>query len=142
MLYLHELRNICKLSANTPQTYRSLLLVAAEYDKEILGEILFKSNYSLSKFICILKNTTQSHLEEDRLIIEAIKNYNEPTDLHLLMLLSKANIPLSIELKDKGLEMNLFEEELNKIIGCRNKIINKNEFVDDPLTKISNIQLN
>ena len=142
MLYLSELRNICNLNAITTQNFRSLLIVAAEYDRDTLGEIFYKCNFTLSAFLSIIRDNKLFHHDEDRLIIEAIKNYDEPSDLHLLLLLGKADIPLSQELKDKGLEMNLLEEELNKIIGCRNKIINKNAFVDDPLTKISNIQMN
>ncbi|MCX6170193.1 MAG: hypothetical protein NTX65_12680 [Ignavibacteriales bacterium] len=142
MLYLCELRNICKLSDYPKQTFRTLLLAAAGFDKEILGEIFYKCDYSLSKFVLLLKNNTQAYQEEERLIIAAIKQFAEPTDLHLLFLLSNSAVPLNRELNVAGLKLDLLEEELNKRIASKNKIYGGNEHLNSSLTKIFNSQKN
>ena len=142
MLYLYELRNICRRKDINDQSFRSLLLAAAVYDKKAFGRIFYLCGFSLSKFEDIIKGCKEINVDEDRLVIEVIKRYNEPTDLHLVKILCEIEVPLSIELKKLGLDMFGLKNEINKMLSPDKKVFEKNEFLDDPLTNFLNIHLN
>jgi hypothetical protein len=143
MLTLHELRHICKVSSIEQVNFRTLLTAALIFDKDLIGEILYNSNFSLSKLTRILKTSKEDNAEEERFLIEIIKQKDEPSDLHLLRILCDKNTSLSQSLTKEGLSFELLVKELDRhILSSEKNVIGNNDFIESSLTRFTNIQLN
>jgi hypothetical protein len=110
-------------------TFRALLKAASVLNEVELGEMFYLANFSLGKFLEILKHPTGENREEECLIKEVVIKYNHPLEYHLLLAVIESRIPLAQELQRSGLSMQVFREMLDtRIAAYERKLMSDNEF--------------
>jgi hypothetical protein len=144
MLSLSELRSICILSKDGKAAFRSLLNTAAVYDKEELAEIFYESGFRLSQFKKLLEEEENVYPGEERLILEAIKENRNPSDLDLLLRLCERKVPLSEKLEAAGLSLDALKMNLLKRIKVKEKSVPEEiaGISENPLIQIQKFRLN
>jgi hypothetical protein len=140
---LQILRQYCREILKVKPNLLSLLKALIVLSNHELGEILFLADFSLQRFKEILDHHTGENIEEENLVREVVKKFENPTGFHLLLMLCESNVPLGRDLKYSGLNIQTLKEDLNNRLARSNrKLVHNDEFQRSLLTDIKNIFCN